>query len=66
MRDIPLLVVALTVSAYWVRVGASRLDMPDLIGNTVTVTLTLGDDVFAQNITLTPTPTRRRFTKTAN
>ena len=51
---------------YWVRVGASRLDMPDLIGNTVTVTLTLGDDVFAQNITLTPTPTRRRFTKTAN
>jgi hypothetical protein len=50
---------------YWLRIAGRRLDMPDLRSNTVTVIITIGDDVFTTSITLIPNITGRRFIKTA-
>jgi hypothetical protein len=53
-------------NTHWLRVAARQLDLNDLRSNTVTVIVTIGDDVFTQVVTLVPNSTGRRFIKTAN
>jgi hypothetical protein len=53
-------------NTYWLRLGARQLDLTDLRSNTVTVIMTVGDDVFTQVVTLVPNSTGRRFIRTAN